>query len=109
METLQKWLKFKQMGFIKIINNKRYTLVSIFLLLYVSFNLLDGERGLISYFEKKEKREQLIYEKKLLTDNLNSIENKINLLTNNIDLDYLETLYRQMFMVGKENEKIFVK
>ena len=97
------------MRFVEIINRKKISLISIFLLLYVMINLFEGERGLISYFEKKEKREQLIYEKKLLTDNLNSIENKINLLTNNIDLDYLETLYRQMFMVGKENEKIFVK
>ena len=97
------------MRFVETINKKKFTLISIFLFLYVTLNLFDGERGLISYFEKKEKREQLIYEKKLLTDNLNSIENKINLLTNNIDLDYLETLYRQMFMVGKENEKIFVK
>ena len=97
------------MRFIKIINDKRYTLLSIFLLLYVAFNLLDGERGLISYFEKKEKKEQLIYEKKFLINDLDSIENKNHLLTNNIDLDYLEILYRQKFLVGKENEKIFVK
>ena len=31
-----------------------FLLVSTFLILYVSFNLLTGQRGLISYFEKKE-------------------------------------------------------
>ena len=97
------------MGFIKIINNKRFTLISIFLFLYVIFNLIDGERGLISYIEKKEKKEQLIEEKELIIKNLESIEKKNDLLTNNIDLDYLEILYRIKFMFGKKNEKIFIK
>tara|TARA_Y100000590_G_scaffold403229_1_gene489708 strand:+ start:2540 stop:2833 length:294 start_codon:yes stop_codon:yes gene_type:complete len=96
------------MRFIKIINNKRFTLLSIFLFLYVIFNLIDGERGLISYIEKKEKKEQLIEERKLLIKNLELIEKKNDLLTDNIDLDYLEILYREKFMVGKNNEKIFI-
>ena len=41
------------MRFIEIINNKKFTLISIFLFLYVLLNLFDGERGLISYYEKK--------------------------------------------------------
>ena len=53
LETKQKWLKFKHMGFLKIINSKKITLISIFLFLYVILNIFDGERGLISYFEKK--------------------------------------------------------
>ena len=96
------------MRFIKIINNKRFTLLSIFLFLYVIFNLIDGERGLISYIEKKEKKEQLIEERKLLIKNLELIDKKNDLLTDNIDLDYLEILYREKFMVGKNNEKIFI-
>ena len=34
---------------------------------------------------------------------------KNNLLTDVVDLDYLETLYRKKFMVGKVNEKVYVK
>ena len=41
------------MKFVEIINHKKFTLISIFLFLYVIFNLLDGERGLISYYEKQ--------------------------------------------------------
>ena len=41
------------MGFLKKINDKKFTLISIFLLLYVMFNLFDGERGLVSFYEKK--------------------------------------------------------
>ncbi len=97
------------MRFIKIINDKRFTLLSIFLFLYVIFNLIDGERGLISYIEKKEKKEQLIEKKESLITNLETIEKKNDLLTNNIDLDYLEILYREKFMVGKKSERIFIK
>ena len=41
------------MRFIEIINQKKFTLISMFLFLYVILNLLDGERGLISFYEKK--------------------------------------------------------
>ena len=97
------------MKFVEIINQKKFTLIRIFLFLYVMLNLLDGERGLISYYEKQKLKDQLIQEKKALTLNLNSIENKNSLLTGVIDIDYLETLYREKFMYGKTNEKIFVK
>ena len=95
------------MKFVEIINQKKFTLISIFLLLYVSLNLIDGERGLISYFEKQRIKKILIEEKEHLNLKLNSIEKKNSLLTNNIDLDYLETLFRKKFMVGKSNEKIY--
>ena len=108
MAIRQKWLKFKYMGFLKIINDKKFTLISVFLLLYVILNFFDGERGLISYFEKQKIKSQLLQEKKILTYQLNSIENKISLLSNKIDTDYLETLYRNKFMVGKKNETIYI-
>ena len=96
------------MRFIEVINSKKFTLISIFLFLYVILNLLDGERGLISYIEKKQMITQLIDKKKSLETELYLIENKNNLLTDSIDLDYLETLYRSKFMVGKKSEKIFL-
>ena len=97
------------MSFLKIINNKKITLISIFLFLYVMLNFLDGERGLISYFEKKNIINNLLREKKLLTNKLNLIEKKNSMLTDVIDLDYLETIYREKFMVGKKKEKVFVE
>jgi len=97
------------MGFIKIFNKKKFTLISIFLFLYVILNLFDGKRGLISYFEKKNTITNLYKEKKLLTKKLNFIEKKNNMLTDFIDVDYLETLYRKKFMVGKKDEKIFIE
>ena len=95
------------MRFIEIINHKKFTLISISLCLYVMLNLFDGERGLISYYEKQKIKQQLIKDKKLLVTQLNFIEKKNSLLTDIIDLDYLETLYRKKFMAGKSSEKIY--
>ena len=78
------------------------------MILYVTLNLLDGERGLISYYEKQKTIEQLLQDKKSLAQQLDSIEKKNSLLTDIIDTDYLETLYRKKFMVGKVNEKIYI-
>ena len=95
------------MRFIEKINHKKFTLISIFLFLYVILNFLDGERGLISYYEKQKIKKELINEKEFLTLKLQITENKNSLLTNKIDLDYLEMLYRKKFMVGKPNEQIY--
>ena len=95
------------MRFIQIINHKRFVLVSLFLFFYIILNLLDGERGLISYYEKQKIKKLLIKEKNSLTTQLALVEKKNELLTDTIDLDYLEILYRQKFMFGKSVEKIY--
>tara|TARA_B110000438_G_C15768710_1_gene630848 strand:- start:1308 stop:1601 length:294 start_codon:yes stop_codon:yes gene_type:complete len=96
------------MRFIEILNKKKFFIVSVILFLYVFLNLLDGERGLISFFEKKNLIKQLEEKKIIIAANLKNVEKKNNLLTGSIDLDYLETLYRSKFMVGRPNEKIYI-
>ena len=105
----QKWLKFNIMIFVEIIKNKKFTIFSILLFFYVMLNLLDGERGLISYYDKQKTIKNLINEKESLIYKLNLVDKKNSLLTDNLDLDYLETLYRQKFVVGKKNEKIYIE
>jgi len=95
------------MRFVQIINQKKFTLITVFLFLYVLLNFLDGERGLISYYEKQKVKEQLIKEKKALTIKLATVEKKNRLLTEKVDLDYLEILYREKFIVGKSKEHIY--
>jgi len=95
------------MRFVQIINQKKFTLIVVFLFLYVLINLLDGQRGLISYYEKQKIKQQLIEEEKELSIKLAMVEHKNKLLTGKVDLDYLEMLYRQKFMVGKSNEHIY--
>ena len=95
------------MRFVEIINKRKFTLISIFLFLYVVLNFLDGERGFISYYEKQKAIEQLLQEKKSLVLQLDLFEKKNRLLTDIIDTDYLEILYRKKFMFGKSNEYIY--
>ena len=96
------------MRIVEILKKNYFLLISTFFFVYIVFNLLDGERGLFSYFEKKEIQNQLIQKKSNLTAELNDVEKKILLLTENIDLDYLEILYREKFFYGKPNEKVYL-
>ena len=93
---------------LSIIKKKYFMLLSTFFFLYFFFNLLDGERGLISYFEKKQTLEELKTQKNELTDKTNNLEIKNSLLTDNLDLDYIETLIRQKFLFGKNGEILYI-
>ena len=96
------------MKVVEILKKKYFLLVSTFFFIYIAFNFLDGERGLFSYLEKKEIYNQKVQKKSNLISALNDVEKKILLLTENIDLDYLEILYREKFFYGKPNEKVYL-
>ena len=83
-------------------------LVSTFLILYFFFNLLSGQRGLISYFEKKEILKNLKQQESLIINQISDLEFKNSLLSDNLDLDYIESLIRESFVFGKKNEKIYI-
>ena len=83
-------------------------LVSTFLILYFFFNLLSGQRGLISYFEKKEILKNLKQQESLIINQISDLEFKNSLLSDNLDLDYIESLIRERFIFGKKNEKIYI-
>ena len=85
-----------------------FTLIITFLFIYFFFNLLDGERGLISYMEKKEIYEQLKNDQNILTNKIADLEHKNSLLTENIDLDFIEILIREKFLFGKEGETTYI-
>ena len=78
-----------------------FLLVVTFLFIYFFFNLLDGERGLISYFEKRDVYEKLNKNQKNLNSKILQLEHKNSLLTENIDLDFIEILIREKFLFGK--------
>ena len=90
------------------LKNNYFLLVSTFLILYFFFNLISGQRGLISYFEKK----QILYDlkKQELTkiSQINDLDFKNSLLSDNLDLDYVEILIREKFLFGKDNETIYI-
>ena len=92
------------MEFLKVLKRRKLLFLNIFFLLYISINLFTGERGLISYFEKKTLLSNLNNEKEMLVDELQRIENKNKLLSNIQSHDLVDTLIREKFMYGKKGE-----
>ena len=93
---------------LKKLKKNYFLLVSTFLVLYFFFNLMSGERGLISYIEKKEILTKLKTQEANLLGKIEELEFKNSLLSDNLDLDYIETLIRERFLFGKKNEKIYI-
>jgi len=93
---------------LKKIKKNYFLLVSTFLITYFFFNLLSGQRGLISYFDKKQYLKELQMKETLIINKIRDLDFKNSLLSDNLDLDYIETLIRERFLFGKENEKIYI-
>ncbi|MDC3016680.1 septum formation initiator family protein [Candidatus Pelagibacter sp.] len=93
---------------LKNLKKNYFLLISTFLVLYFFFNLMSGERGLVSYQEKKRILIELQTKEAKLIANINKLDFKNSLLSDNLDLDYIETLIRERFLVGKKNEKIYI-
>ena len=85
-----------------------FLLISTFLILYFFFNFLDGERGLFSYFKKKEILINLQNDEVNLKNKIKDLEFKNSLLSDKLDLDYVETLIRKKFLFGKEGETLYI-
>ena len=85
-----------------------FLLISTFLILYFFLNLLSGERGLISYFDKKKILSDLKKEELSLKNQIKELDFNNSLLSDNLDLDYIETLIRERFLFGKKNDKIYI-
>ena len=93
---------------LKNLKKNYFLLISTFLVLYFFFNLMSGERGLLSYQEKKRILTELQTKEAKLIANINKLDFKNSLLSDNLDLDYIETLIRERFLFGKKNEKIYI-
>ena len=93
---------------LRSIKRNYFLLTSIFLIFYFIFNLVSGERGLFSYFEKKELLSDLKKEEALLINKIEDIDHKNSLLSTNLDLDYVEILIRERFLFGKKGETIYL-
>ncbi len=93
---------------LRLIKRNYFLLISLFLIFYFIFNLVSGERGLFSYINKKEILSNLKNEELSLVSKIENIDHKNSLLSNNLDLDFVETLIRERFLFGKANETIYI-
>ena len=85
---------------------KKLLLLNILLTLYIVANMVGGERGLISYYEKKNKQQNLVEQEQLMSEKLNEFEKKNQLLSTKLNLDYVDMLYRENLKFGKKDEII---
>ena len=85
-----------------------FILIVTFLFIYFFFNLLGGDRGLISYLNKKELYNELNTKQNMLKNKIQDLEHKNSLLTENIDLDFIEILIRDKFLFGKDGETTYI-
>ena len=92
----------------KIIKNNYFLLIGTFFIIYFIFNLLDGDRGFISYINKKKEIKELYLKETNLNNELENLERKNSFITDKIDLDFIETLIRDKFMYGKEGDKVYI-
>ena len=93
---------------LKKLKKNYFILVSTFLILYFFFNLMSGERGLVSYLEKQKILQNLKEKEIQLIKKIEELDLKNSLLSDNLDLDYIETLIRERFLFGKKGEKIYI-
>ncbi len=92
------------MKILEILKNKKLFFFQIFLTLYIAINLVGGDRGLVSYFEKKNYEEKLSSKYFQLSKEIEEIEHKNKLLADKIDIDYIDTLYRSKLKFGTKDE-----
>tara|TARA_Y100001970_G_scaffold273629_1_gene372116 strand:- start:3495 stop:3794 length:300 start_codon:yes stop_codon:yes gene_type:complete len=94
------------MRFFEVLKRRKILFLNIFLFLYIAINLFTGDRGLVSYFEKKEHQKYLLEKKNYLTKKIIDIEHKNSLLSENLNFDFIDSLIREKLKFGKKKEII---
>tara|TARA_B100002052_G_C15469856_1_gene413763 strand:+ start:74 stop:370 length:297 start_codon:yes stop_codon:yes gene_type:complete len=94
------------MRLINFFKTKKLLLLNIVLSIYIVTNLIGGERGLVSYYEKKKLDEELVLKKESLIQELSEVEKMNKLLSSKLNLDFIETIYREKLKFGKKEEII---
>ena len=90
------------------IKKNYFLLITTFLILYFFFNFLEGERGFFSYLKKNKILTKLENKEANLINNIENLEFKNSLLSDKLDLDYIEILIREKFLFGKEGETLYI-
>ena len=94
------------MKFLNFFKTKKLLLANILLTFYIVTNLIGGERGLVSFYEKERIFENLIQKEIKISKELNEFEKRNQLLSSNLNLDYVDMIYREKFKFGKKDEII---
>ena len=94
------------MKLLNFFKTKKLLLLNILLTFYIAINLVGGERGLVSFYEKERIYKDLIQKEKKFSEELTEFEKKNKLLSSNLNLDYVDMIYRDKLKFGKKDEII---
>lgn len=86
----------------------RFLVLNTFIILYFIINFFDGNRGYISFQKKKIEYDKLSTVEMILKIQNSKLLNENKSLTNDINLDLLDEIYREKFVIGKKNEKLLI-
>ena len=92
---------------IKYLKKNYFEITMVFLIVYFILNILTGDRGLISLLKKQSILKDLINNETVLLQKIDTLELKNSLLSDTIDLDFVDIMIRDKFIFGKEGEKIY--
>jgi len=88
---------------------RKFFFINLFIFFYILINVLDGQRGYFSYVKKNELLEKKKSEQISLSKNLDDLKLKNFMLSlSNLNLDYLDQLYREFFVLGKKDETLYI-
>jgi cell division protein DivIC len=88
---------------------RKFFFINLFFFLYIFVNLLDGNRGYFSYVKKSDLLINKIEEEKNIVEQLEFLRLKNSMLSlPNLNLDFLDQLYRSYFVLGKKGEKLYL-
>ena len=94
------------MNFFDVLKKNKILFLNIFLFLYIIFNFLSGDRGLLGYLEKNKLEKHLTQTKTNLMSKIEILNNKNILLSENLNFDFVDILVRDNLKLGKKEEII---
>ena len=94
------------MKLLNFFKTKKLLLLNILLTFYIATNLIGGERGIVSFFEKERMHKNLVQKEKKLLKELTKFDKQNKLLSSNLNLDYVDMIYREKLKFGKKDEII---
>ena len=92
----------------KIFNLKKIIIINLILTIYFLINALTGEKGYFSMKKKDKMLHDLTVNESVLSKKLESLRLKNNMLSEDLNLDYLDEKYREIFVLGKKNEVLYI-
>ena len=92
----------------KIFNLKKIIIINLILTIYFLINALTGEKGYFSTKKKDKMLHDLTVSEGVLILKLDSLRLKNGMLSEYLNLDYLDEKYREIFVLGKKNEVLYI-